>query len=68
MQEVARLKIYARLRRDRIVQRFDAELAIDPVAAVFGQVLERAWTESHPALTDVSSEPDSVCGPDGCPV
>jgi predicted DsbA family dithiol-disulfide isomerase len=37
-------------------------------AEVFGQVLERAWTESRPALTHVDSDPDSVCGPDGCPV
>jgi predicted DsbA family dithiol-disulfide isomerase len=31
----------------------------------FGQVLERAWTESRPSLT-VVGEPDGVCGPDGC--
>jgi predicted DsbA family dithiol-disulfide isomerase len=35
-------------------------------ADVLGQVLERAWTESRPAL-DVVGGADA-CGPDGCPV
>lgn len=35
-------------------------------AEAFGQVLERAWSESHPQLTMV--EGDGVCGPDGCAV
>jgi predicted DsbA family dithiol-disulfide isomerase len=34
---------------------------------VFTQVLERAWDESHPALTVVADQDDAtVCGPEGC--
>ena len=34
---------------------------------VFTQVLERAWSESHPSLTVVGDGADGeVCGPDGC--
>ena len=35
-------------------------------ADVLGQVLERAWTESRPALDVVGGS--DACGPDGCPV
>jgi len=40
---------------------------------VFIQVLERAWSESHPQLEHVGHEDGHdhdavVCGPDGCPV
>jgi predicted DsbA family dithiol-disulfide isomerase len=35
-------------------------------ADVLGQVLERAWAESRPALDVVGGE--DVCGPDGCPI
>jgi len=31
---------------------------------VFGQVLERAWSDAHPQLQLLDS--DDVCGPDGC--
>jgi predicted DsbA family dithiol-disulfide isomerase len=35
----------------------------------FVQVLERAWSESHPQLQHVGADTDAdVCGPDGCPV
>jgi predicted DsbA family dithiol-disulfide isomerase len=33
-------------------------------AEVFGQVLERAWSDSHPQLELLDG--DDVCGPDGC--
>jgi predicted DsbA family dithiol-disulfide isomerase len=34
---------------------------------VFTQVLDRAWTESHPQLTVLGQGADGdVCGPDGC--
>jgi len=36
-------------------------------AATFTQVLERAWSESHPQLQQVGGG-DEVCGPDGCAV
>lgn len=36
-------------------------------AATFGQVLERAWAESHPALEVIGGGADA-CGPDGCSV
>ena len=36
-------------------------------AAVFGQVLEQAWAESHPVLQTVGGEADT-CGPDGCAI
>ncbi len=40
---------------------------------VFVQVLERAWSEAHPALehvgaTDGNVHDDEVCGPEGCAV
>jgi predicted DsbA family dithiol-disulfide isomerase len=40
-------------------------------AEVFSQVLDQAWTESHPVLQTVGGDAGSdagVCGPDGCPV
>jgi predicted DsbA family dithiol-disulfide isomerase len=38
-------------------------------AEVFGQVLERAWGESHPQLEHVGGpESTDACGPDGCEV
>jgi predicted DsbA family dithiol-disulfide isomerase len=36
-------------------------------AQLFGQVLERAWSDSHPQLQMVDADADA-CGPDGCPV
>jgi predicted DsbA family dithiol-disulfide isomerase len=33
---------------------------------VFTQILDRAWTESHPKLDLVGG--DDVCGPDGCAI
>ena len=36
-------------------------------AEVFGQVLEQAWTESHPVLQTVGGTADA-CGPDGCAI
>jgi predicted DsbA family dithiol-disulfide isomerase len=35
---------------------------------VFSQVLERAWSDSHPQLTVVGAETGDTCGPDGCRV
>jgi predicted DsbA family dithiol-disulfide isomerase len=35
-------------------------------AEVFGQVLERAWNESHPAVQVLAT--GDACGPDGCAV
>jgi predicted DsbA family dithiol-disulfide isomerase len=36
---------------------------------VFTQVLERAWSDSHPAITVLAGGTDGeVCGPDGCSV
>jgi predicted DsbA family dithiol-disulfide isomerase len=37
-------------------------------ADAFVQVLERAWSESHPQLEHVGHDAGEVCGPDGCPV
>jgi len=37
-------------------------------AETFVQVLERAWSESHPQLEQVGGSPDDECGPDGCVV
>lgn len=38
-------------------------------AAAFTQVLEQAWSESHPVLQTVGGDADgAVCGPDGCPI
>jgi predicted DsbA family dithiol-disulfide isomerase len=34
---------------------------------VFSQVLDRAWSEGHPAL-DVVGGDDEACGPDGCAI
>jgi predicted DsbA family dithiol-disulfide isomerase len=36
-------------------------------AEVFSQVLERAWTESHPVLEMAGGDAEA-CGPDGCPI
>lgn len=36
-------------------------------AEVFGQLLERAWSESHPAIEIVGGDADA-CGPDGCAI
>ncbi|CAI9418707.1 DsbA family oxidoreductase [Nocardioides sp. T2.26MG-1] len=36
-------------------------------AAVFSQVLEQAWTESHPVLQTVGGDAEA-CGPDGCAI
>jgi predicted DsbA family dithiol-disulfide isomerase len=34
---------------------------------VFTQVLDRAWSESHPQLTVLGEDADGdICGPDGC--
>jgi predicted DsbA family dithiol-disulfide isomerase len=35
---------------------------------VFSQVLERAWSEGHPALDVVVGGGDEACGPDGCAI
>jgi len=38
-------------------------------AELFGQLLERAWSESHPVLETVpSAEGADACGPDGCAI
>jgi len=34
---------------------------------LFGQVLERAWSESHPTLKPIGGGADA-CGPDGCAI
>jgi predicted DsbA family dithiol-disulfide isomerase len=36
-------------------------------ADTFVQVLERAWSDSHPTLQHVGHD-DEICGPDGCAV
>ncbi|HEY0952926.1 DsbA family oxidoreductase [Nocardioides sp.] len=36
-------------------------------AAVFSQLLEQAWSESHPALQTVGGDAEA-CGPDGCAI
>jgi hypothetical protein len=35
---------------------------------VFSQLLDRAWTDSHPAIELVDAEDADACGPDGCAV
>jgi predicted DsbA family dithiol-disulfide isomerase len=35
---------------------------------LFGQLLDRAWRESHPLVEVISGEADGVCGPDGCAI
>ncbi len=35
---------------------------------VFSQLLERAWTESHPAVEPVGGPGADACGPDGCAI
>jgi predicted DsbA family dithiol-disulfide isomerase len=35
---------------------------------LLSQVLERAWSDSHPQLTVVGTGTGDACGPDGCPV
>jgi predicted DsbA family dithiol-disulfide isomerase len=37
-------------------------------AETFTQVLERAWSDTHPQLAMVSSDSGEACGPDGCAV
>jgi predicted DsbA family dithiol-disulfide isomerase len=37
-------------------------------AEVFGQLLERAWADSHPALEVVGAADAHACGPDGCAI
>lgn len=37
-------------------------------AEMFGQVLERAWSESHPRVEMVGGEAADACGPDGCAI
>jgi predicted DsbA family dithiol-disulfide isomerase len=37
-------------------------------AETFTQVLERAWSESHPLLDIVGGNADETCGPDGCAI
>jgi predicted DsbA family dithiol-disulfide isomerase len=34
----------------------------------FGQLLERAWSESHPTVELVAGAADGACGPDGCAI
>jgi predicted DsbA family dithiol-disulfide isomerase len=35
---------------------------------LFGQLLERAWRDSHPAVELVTGTADGACGPDGCAI
>jgi predicted DsbA family dithiol-disulfide isomerase len=35
---------------------------------LFGQLLDRAWRESHPVVELVTGEADGACGPDGCAI
>ncbi|MCH1867999.1 DsbA family oxidoreductase [Nocardioides sp. CFH 31398] len=35
---------------------------------VFGQLLDQAWSESHPTLQTVGGDADGACGPDGCAI
>ena len=35
---------------------------------LFGQLLERAWRESHPSVELVTGAADGACGPDGCAI
>ncbi|WP_091123345.1 DsbA family oxidoreductase [Nocardioides terrae] len=35
---------------------------------LFSQLLERAWSETHPAVEMVAGAADGACGPDGCPI
>lgn len=37
-------------------------------AEVFGQVLERAWADSHPQVEMLATEAGEECGPDGCAI
>jgi len=37
-------------------------------AAFFTQLLERAWSESHPVLESVGAPGAEACGPDGCAI
>ncbi|MGO4258375.1 DsbA family oxidoreductase [Marmoricola sp. RAF53] len=37
-------------------------------AEAFAQVLERAWSDSHPAVEIVGSDDANACGPDGCAI
>ena len=36
-------------------------------AAVFSQLLDRAWTASHPVLQMAGGDAEA-CGPDGCAI
>jgi len=35
---------------------------------LFAQLLERAWSESQPAVELVGGSADGACGPDGCAI
>jgi predicted DsbA family dithiol-disulfide isomerase len=35
---------------------------------LFGQLLDRAWRESHPVVELVGGDADGACGPDGCAI
>jgi len=37
-------------------------------AEVFTELLDRAWTESHPAVEMVGTPGADACGPDGCAI
>ena len=37
-------------------------------AEVFSQLLDQAWTESHPQVQMVGASDAEVCGPDGCAI
>lgn len=37
-------------------------------AQAFTQVLERAWSDAHPAITMVEADGAAACGPDGCAI
>jgi len=35
---------------------------------VFSQLLERAWSDSHPAIEVLGDPGADACGPDGCAI
>jgi predicted DsbA family dithiol-disulfide isomerase len=37
-------------------------------AEVFSQLLDQAWTESHPQIQLVGGPDADACGPDGCAI
>ena len=45
----------------------DPHVADEVTAEVFAQVLDQAWTASHPVLQTVGGDAEA-CGPDGCAV